>query len=106
MLLWPGTALDKLWTLNPAAHSEIARLGQLMGVPFYALSITLMITAVGWFKQRIWGWRLAIVIIASQVIGNAFNFVRGDFLRASAGLVIAGALLIFLLRSKIRAVFR
>jgi mannose/fructose/N-acetylgalactosamine-specific phosphotransferase system component IID len=105
MLLWPGTALQKLWTLNPPAHAALARQGKVVGPLFYALSFILMITALGWFRQRVWAWRLAVVIIASQVIGDFLNVLRGDLLRACTGLVIAGALLVLLLRSNVRELF-
>jgi len=56
-------------------------------------------------RHRLWGWRLAIAIIATQVLGDVVNCVRGDFLRGGIGVIIAGGLLLFLLRSKIRAAF-
>jgi hypothetical protein len=87
------------WTLNPTAHKAFAPSGNSIGLLFFALSIVLVITAVGWFKHRIWEWRLTVAIISTQVIGDFVNFMRGDFLRGSIGLLIAGALLLFLLRS-------
>jgi hypothetical protein len=106
MLFWPHTVLDRLWTLNPTAHKAFAPSGNSIGFLFFALSIVLVIAAVGWFKHRIWGWRLTVSIISTQVIGDFVNFMRGDFLRGSIGLLIAGALLLFLLRSNIRTVFQ
>src|SRR5262252_9637685 len=106
MLLWPRTALDRLWSLNPAAHKAFAPLGSFIGPLFYVLSIVLLTTAVGWFKQRIWGWRLTVAIIATQVVGDFVNLIRGDFLRGCIGLLIAGSLLIFLLRSNTRTMFQ
>jgi hypothetical protein len=46
------------------------------------------------------GWRK--VSIATQVLGDVANCVRGDFLRGGIGVIIAGRLLLFLLRSNIR----
>jgi hypothetical protein len=46
-------------------------------------------------------WRLGVVIIAMQVVGDLVNCVRGDLLRGGTGVIIAGALLLFLLRPKI-----
>ena len=106
MLLWPRTALDRLWSLNLAAHKAFAPLGSFIGPLFYVLSIVLLTTAVGWFKQRIWGWRLTVAIISTQVVGDFVNLIRGDFLRGCIGLLIAGLLLIFLLRSNTRTMFQ
>jgi hypothetical protein len=54
------------------------------------------------FRRRLWGWRLAALIIAIQVVGDVVNCVRGDLLRGGAGFFIAGALLLFLLRPEPR----
>jgi len=106
MLLWPHTVLDRLWSLNPAAHKAFAPFGNFIGPLFYVLSIVLVTAAVGWSKQRIWGWRLTVAIISTQVVGDFVNLIRGDFLRGSIGLLIAGSLLIFLLCSNIRTTFQ
>ena len=106
MLLWPHTVLDRLWSLNPAAHKAFAPFGNSIGLLFYVLSIVLVTAAVGWSKQRIWGWRLTVAIISTQVVGDFVNLIRGDFLRGSIGLLIAGSLLIFLLCSNIRTTFQ
>ena len=106
MLLWPRTTLDRLWSLNPAAHKAFAPFGNSIGPLFYVLSIVLLTTAVGWFKQRIWGWRLTVAIISIQVVGDFVNLIRGDFLRGGIGLLIAGSLIIILLRSNTRTMFQ
>jgi hypothetical protein len=51
------------------------------------------------------GWRLAVAIIATQVIGDIVNLVRGDWLRGGTGVMIAGALLLYLLTPRVRAAF-
>ena|SRR5437588_11168105 len=104
-LVWHGTALDALWALNEAAYRQLSDAGRLIGALFLLLSATLAGAAVGWFKRRLWGWQLAVGIISTQVAGDVVNFVRGDFLPSGAGLTIAGALLFYLLRPKVRATF-
>jgi hypothetical protein len=104
-LLWQGTALDRLWEMNPSAHRELAPLGNKVGVLFLLLAASLTMTGIGWFRRRRWGWRLAIIIIATQVLGDIVNCVRGDLLRGGIGLIIAGALFLFLLQRKLRATF-
>jgi hypothetical protein len=104
-LLWQGTALDGIWTLNPAAHAQLAPLGSIVGVLFLLLGAALATAGIGWFQHRLWGWRLAVAIIATQVLGDAVNCVRGDWLRGGTGVIIAGALFLFLLRPRIRAAF-
>lgn len=104
-LSWPGTLLDRVWVLNPTAHQQLATLGKTAGMLFLLLGATLALAGTGWFKRRLWGWRLAVGIIAIQVLGDLVNFVRGDFLRGGVGFSIAAALLFYLLRPAVKTAF-
>jgi len=104
-LLWRGTLLDRLWDLNPIAYKQLAAWGGAVGILFVLLGAALTTAGIGWFRRRLWGWRLAVVIIAIQVLGDVVNCVRGDLLRGGTGVIIAGGLLLFLLQRKIRATF-
>jgi len=105
MLLWPGTALDELWRLNPVAQQLLTPIGRTVGLLFLLLSVTLLIAAAGWFRSRLWGWRLTVVILSVQFAGDFINLLRGDLFRGGLGLLVAGALLYFLLHSNIRSFF-
>jgi hypothetical protein len=104
-LLWPGTALDRLWVLNPKAYKQLAPLGGMVGILFLLLGIALTGAGIGWFRRRLWGWKLAVGIIATQVLGDLVNCVRGDWVRGGIGVIIAGTLLLFLVSQQIRAAF-
>ena len=104
-LLWQGTPLDRLWVLNQMAYNRLVPMGRTVGILFLLLGAALTAAGVGWFRRRLWAWRLAVVIIATQVVGDLVNCVRGDLLRGGTGVIIAGALLLFLLRPKIRDSF-
>ena len=105
-LLWPGSLLDKLWLLNEPAYKQLSEAGHLIGAAFLFLGVMLIAAAAGWFRRHLWGWKLAVAIIAIQVAGDCVNFARGDFLRGGTGLMIALALLYYLLRPGVRAAFR
>ena len=104
-LLWRGTVLDRLWALNPSAYKQLAPLGGIVGIFFLVLGVALTTAGIGWFRRRLWGWKLAVVIIATQVLGDVIDCLRGDLLRGGTGVIIASALLLFLLQSKVRATF-
>lgn len=104
-LLWRGTALDSIWALNPRAYSELAPFGRAAGIALFALGACLVVGGVGWFKRRIWGWRLAVAIIATQILGDLVNAFIGRVIEGTVGVLIAGALLIYLLRPEVRTAF-
>jgi hypothetical protein len=104
-LFWPGTLLDRLWKLNPRAHEQLSPFGARAASLFLMLAMALIVAGIGWLLRRRWGWTLAVVIIGIQVVGDLVNCLRGDVLRGGVGVVIAGALLLFLSRRNMRAAF-
>jgi hypothetical protein len=105
-LLFPGGFLDPIWRLNPEAGDQLRQLGRGVGIAFLGLGAAMVTAAIGWIKRRFWGWALAVIIIASQVLGDLVNAVRGEFWKGAIGVAIAGALLAYLLRPNVRRAFR
>ena len=104
-LTWPGTGLDKIWIANPTAYAQLQPLGWKVGILFLALSVALVAAGVGWFQRRAWGWKLAVAIITTQVLGDLINLLRGDVFRGGVGFTIAAALLLYLVSREVRAAF-
>ena len=104
-LTWPGTSLDRMWALNPTAHKQLGTFAKPAGILFLLLAAILVLAGTGWFKHRLWGWRLAVAVIATQVLGDLVNFFKGDYWRGGVGFSIATALLLYLLRPAVRGVF-
>ena len=104
-LVWRGTILDRMWAINAPAYRQLAPFGKTVGIPFLLFGATLAVAGTGWFKRRVWGWRLAVSIIAVQVLGDLVNAFMGDLVRGGVGFVIAGALLVYLLRPQVKCAF-
>ena len=104
-LVWRGTILDRVWVVNAPAYAQLARFGKTIGIPFLLLGAILAIAGAGWFRRRLWGWRLAVAIIAIQVLGDVVNAFAGDAVRGGVGFVVAGAFLFYLLRPEVRSAF-
>ncbi|MGH9641745.1 MAG: hypothetical protein ACRD3Q_04915 [Terriglobales bacterium] len=75
------------------------------GAMFLLVAAVAATAGLGWFRRRIWGWRLAVFGMCAQLVGDFINLIRGDFLRGGTGLLIAGALLICLFTDEVRRNF-
>ncbi len=104
-LTWQGTWLDRIWILNPQAYKQLVAYGKMCGIPFLLLGLAMVIAGVAWLKRRVWGWRMAVFIIATQVLGDLVNALMGDIFKGLAGFIIAGAFLVYLLSGRVRTAF-
>ena len=104
-LLFPGSFLDPVWRINPEAGEQLRQLGRGIGIAFLGLGAAMVAAAIGWTRRRFWGWALAVIIIASQVLGDLVNAFRGEWLKGAVGAAIAGALLAYLIRPATRGAF-
>jgi len=99
LLLFPGTALDSLWRLNPEAHLAFQSFGKWSVVLMLVIGTGCAFAAIGLWQDTLWGRRLALIILLLNILGDLVNaFVRHDF-RALIGLPIGGAMIVFLLAS-------
>jgi hypothetical protein len=90
-LLVPGGGLDLVWRLNPEAQVGL----QQVGTPFSVLLMLVVGTgcgcaAAGLVRQKMWGRRLAIGILAVNLAGDSVNALFRDDLGALIGLPIGG----------------
>ena len=96
LLLWPGTALDALWGLNPDAHAAFQSLGPWSLVLMLAVGSACATAAIGLARQKTWARWLAIFILAVNLAGDASNAVMRHDLRTLIGVPIAGWLIVYL----------
>lgn len=98
LLLFPGTTLDSLWRINPAAHAAFQANGEGAILLMLAVGFACFLAAVGLWRKTIWGVRLALTILSLNIIGDLFNaLVRHDY-RALIGLPVGGAMIFYLAR--------
>ena len=105
-LIFPGTALDRIWVLNPSGHAGLVALGRPVGLLFPVLALALAAAGIGWLKRRSWGWLLAVLLIGANALGDATRLASGAWVQGSIGVLIAGTLLAYLLTPKVRNTFR
>ena len=101
LLLFPGSALEPMWKLNPQAQEAFRSLGYWSILLMLVVGTACASTAIGLAKSARWGWRLAIAVLAVNLIGDTINaFVRHDF-RTLIGLPIGGALILYLTSKRV-----
>ena len=104
-LRFPASRLEPLWQLNPQAHGAFLTIGPWAVVLMLVVAAACALSAVGlWISAR-WGHRLALVLLAVNLVGDTTNALfRGD-LRTLIGLPVAGALIAYLLSAGVRSHF-
>jgi hypothetical protein len=104
-LLFPGGALDPFWRLNPRAHRDFLAMDGWAPPLMFAVALACGLAAVGLWSRARWGHRLAVAMLALNLVGDAGNaLIRGD-LRTLIGLPIGGLMIAYLLRAGVRARF-
>src|SRR2546427_13005766 len=94
-LLLSGGFLERIWRLNPDAHRALAELGAWGMLLMAAVAIACALAAIGLWIQAQWGRRLAVGILAINLLGDVINAVtRGD-LRTLIGIPIGGGPVFF-----------
>ncbi|MBZ5572387.1 MAG: hypothetical protein LAO09_10985 [Acidobacteriia bacterium] len=104
-LIFPGTPLDRAWVLNPRGHAGLTALGRWVGFLFPVLGLLLATAGIGWLKRRSWGWMLAVLLIGGNALGDAVRMAIGAWIEGAVGVVIAGALLLYIISRGVRDYF-
>ena len=96
-LLTPGGGLEMVWRLNPEAQLGF----QKIGTPLSVLLMLVVGTACGWAavglaRKKKWGRRLAIGILAVNLVGDSVSAMLRHDPRTLIGLPIGGAMIAYL----------
>jgi uncharacterized membrane protein len=98
LLLFPGTALDSLWRLNPDAHGSFQSIGKAAFLLMLPVGVACAFAAIGLWRRKVWGIWLAIIILSLNIAGDLVNAVARHDYRALIGLPIGGAMIFYLAR--------
>ncbi len=96
-LLTPGGTLDIVWRLNPEAHLGFQKIGTALSVLLmFVVGTACAWAAIGLARQKEWGRRLAIGILAVNLVGDSVGAVVRHDPRTLIGLPIGGAMIAYL----------
>lgn len=104
-LLFPGSFIEPMWRANPRAHAHLSELGRWAVVLLFAVSMSCAMAAIGLWRRARWGHKLAVALIAINLVGDVANTVMGTEPRAIVGVPIALAILIYLMSKRVRGYF-
>lgn len=104
-LLLPESKFEAIWDLYPARRLVLMPHRSWLGPGFLTLAIAMVSASIGCFRRRKWGWWLAVGIFLVNGIGDAGQVLLGHFLEGGIGVAVAGAILFYLSRPEVRAMF-
>ena len=99
-LLTPASFLEPLWRLNPRAREGFAEIGAWAILLMGAVAVACAMAAAGLWRGSRWGYWLALILLAVNLIGDIANVFLRTEPRAAVGIPIVIAILVFLLVSR------
>lgn len=96
LLLFPGTALDVAWRLNPQAQRWFQSLGTLSILLMAVVGSSCGAAAIGLFRGARWGRVAGLVILLANLIGDAANAILRHDYRTLIGIPIGGVMIAYL----------
>jgi hypothetical protein len=100
MLLFPGSAVEPLWRLNPHAHEGFAAMGAWAVLLMGTVCAACATAALGLWRGARWGYWIALGILSVNLAGDAANvFIARDW-RTLVGLPIGGAMIAYLVSKR------
>jgi len=104
-LMFRGSFLEPIWRLNAQARAGFDRLGSWAIVLMTIVCAACLLSAMGLWWRRRWGYWLAVFMLLMNFVGDLVNVVSGSEPRAVIGIPIVLVILGFLLRSRTRNYF-
>ena len=101
-LAFPGSLLESIWRLKPEAHTQFQQMGSGAAIALMAVvGVACGSAAIGLARNAEWGRRLAIAVLAVNLIGDSLNaWLRHDP-KTLIGLPIGGIMIVYLVKKKV-----
>ena len=97
-LAFPGGFLEPIWRLKPEARREFQPLGNWSILLMALVGAACGLAAIGLAKNAKWGRRLAIGVLAVNLVGDSLNALLRHDPKTLIGLPIGGLMIWYLLR--------
>ena len=104
-LLFPNSFFEPMWRLNPHARAGFASMGSGAIVLMVAVCVCCAAASFGMWRGARWGLRIAVTLIAINLIGDVANTVMGTEPRAIVGVPIVTLVLWYLVSKRVRVFF-
>ncbi|MCI0415271.1 hypothetical protein L0222_21065 [bacterium] len=104
-LLFPESFLQSMWRLNPRARLAFDSMGTWAVILLESVSAACAFAAVGLWSGKLWGYRLAIALLAVNLIGDIYSTASGTEPRAAIGIPIVVAILLLVTTPATRTFF-
>lgn len=91
--------------MNPEGHAGLRSLGPLAIAGMVALSVTMVVTAVGLLALRRWAWWVAVVGLSVNATGDLATAIATGEPRTLIGIPVAGLIVWWLTRREVRSQF-
>jgi uncharacterized membrane protein (DUF2068 family) len=105
-LLFPESFLQSMWRINPRALQAFHSMGPAAVALLTVVSVACGSTALGLWFGKLWGYYIAIMLLAVNLVGDIYNVVSGTEVRAAIGIPIVILVLVFITRPPTRAFFK
>ena len=100
-LAFPGSFLESIWQLKPEAPVQFLEIGRGTSIALMAVvGVACGSAAIGLARNAEWGRRLAIAVLAVNLIGDSLNALLRHDPKTLIGLPIGGLMIWYLSRAR------
>ena len=99
-LAFPGGFLEPIWRLKPEARVEFQQIGNWSVALMAVVGAACGLAAIGLAKNAEWGRRLAIGVLAVNLVGDSLNALLRHDPRTLIGLPIGGLMILYLMKKR------